>query len=481
MSIIKIQIFDIDNYKNKTYNKVKIKNMNTNNIILMGDFYKITHWKQYPKDTEIVYSYLESRGGEFDYTVFFGLQYFIKRYLIGSVVTMDMIDEAEKFCSKGFGTNTLFNRAGWERIVKIHGGKLPIKIKAVPEGMKIDVKNVLMTMENTDEQLPWLTNFLETLLLQVWYPITVASLSANIKDTIQEFANMSSDVGVSPFHLNDFGARGCSSQETAGIGGMAHLVNFLGTDTMRGVQFAMEYYNTDVCGHSVMATEHSTTTIYGRENEEEAYKRFLDECPTGILSVVSDSYNIYEAIKMFGTKFKEQILARDGKFVVRPDSGDPCVMSVEVLNLLWEYFGGTRNEKGYRVLNPKVGMIYGDGINYGSIRQIMWNVTINGFSTDNIVLGCGGGLLQQIDRDTLKFAIKCCAAKRDGKWVEVYKDPITDKGKGSKKGRLKLIRNEVGFKTVNEDVDGDDILQVVFENGEIKREYTFDQIRENVK
>lgn len=455
--------------------------MNTNNIILMSDFYKITHWKQYPKDTQVVYSYLESRGGEFDYTVFFGLQYFLKQYLQGVVVTKEMIDEAEQFCGKGFGTNTLFNRAGWERIVNVHGGKLPVRIKAVPEGKKINIKNVLMTMENTDEQLPWITNFLETLLLQVWYPITVATLSSNIKDIIQKFADETSDVGVSPFHLNDFGARGCSSQETAGVGGMAHLVNFLGTDTMRGVQFAMKYYNTDVCGHSVMATEHSTTTIYGRENEAEAYQRFLDECPTGILSVVSDSYNIYEAIKMFGTKFKDQILARDGKFVVRPDSGDPVKMSVEVIELLWEYFGGTINSKGYKVLNPKVGMIYGDGINLKSINEILQHVKTSGFSVDCIVFGQGGALLQGINRDSCKFAFKCCSAKRGGKWVDVYKDPITDNGKKSKRGRLKLVKDEINFKTVNKNDDGEDILQIVFENGEIKKFYDFDQVRKNVK
>jgi nicotinamide phosphoribosyltransferase len=454
--------------------------MKDTNICLTTDAYKQFHTYQYPKDTKVVYSYLESRGGEFDYTLFFGLQYFLKEYLTAVVVTKEMVDEAQEFCKGVFGYDR-FNRKGWERIINVHGGKLPVSIRAVPEGMKVPVKNVLMTLENTDEELPWVTNFLETLLLQVWYPTTVATLSANIKDVIGKYATVTSEVGVSPFHLNDFGARGCSSQETAGIGGAAHLVNFLGTDTLRGIVTAMKYYNQPtVCGHSVMATEHSTTTIYGKENELEAYTRFLDECPTGILSVVSDSYNIYNAIEMFGTTLKERILNRDSKFVVRPDSGDPIKMSVEVLELLWKYFGGTVNNKGFRVLNPKVGMIYGDGINLHSIEQILEAVTDHEFSTDNIVFGCGGALLQQVNRDTCKFAFKCCAAKRGNEWVEVYKDPITDPDKVSKKGKLKLVRDGNTVKTVGINELGEDLLQTVFENGILLKDYTFEEVRNNV-
>ena len=456
------------------------------NAILNSDAYKLSHWLQYPKQTEIVYSYLESRGGKFDYTVFFGLQYFLETYLQGTVITKEFIDEAELFSKELFGAD-YFNRKGWEYILNKYNGKLPVRIKAVREGSVVPTKNVLFTIENTDENVPWLTNFLETILLEVWYPITVATLSRNIKEKIKFYADKTG-CQVSPFHLNDFGFRGVSSPESAGLGGAAHLVNFLGTDTLAGIRLANKIYNSGVCGHSVFATEHSTTTIYGRDNEIQAYENFISTCPEGIISLVSDSYNIYKAIEMFGTTLKDKILSRGqntgfAKLVVRPDSGDPVKMSLEVIQLLEKYFGSTVNEKGYKTLNPKVGVIYGDGINFESIGEILDNITNNGYSTDNIVLGCGGKLLQDVNRDTLKFAIKCCWAKVDGKGREVYKDPITDQGKVSKKGKLKLVIVDGQYKTVNEHEcpELEDQLVTVFENGELFNKQNFSDIRKNAE
>lgn len=458
----------------------------TDNFILLTDAYKCTHHLQYPKDTEFVYSYFESRGGKFDETVFYGLQIFLKKYLEGKVVEEWMIDEAEEFCNKLFGQR-FFNREGWEHILRNHGGRLPVMITAVPEGTRVKTRNVLITIQNTDPKVPWLTNFLETLLVQVWYPTTVATLSAKIKDLGKEYAEKTSDNPVSPFLLNDFGFRGVSSVESAGIGGSAHLVSFRGTDTLHGVTYAQRYYGAEDVANSVMASEHSTTTIYGRENEKEAYRHFIKQCPEGILSLVSDSYDIYQAIEGFGTDLKEEILARGketgfAKLVVRPDSGDPVQMSVECLKRLDKHFGSTVNSKGYKVLNPKVGVIYGDGINYDSIKEILSEMEKEGYAIDNIVFGMGGGLLQQVNRDTQKFAFKCSSAMRGKDWFDVYKDPITDKGKQSKRGRLKLVKDENGeFKTVNYGEPGINLLQSVFYYGKVENEQRFEDIQERAQ
>jgi nicotinamide phosphoribosyltransferase len=456
------------------------------NFILSTDYYKHTHHLQYPKNTKKVFSYVESRGGKFDSTLVFGLQMFLKKYLEGVVVEQWMIEEADEFLKKGFGFN-YFNRKGWQRIVDIHGGKIPVKISSVDEGSVIPVKNAILTIENTDEELPWITNFVETMLLRaIWYPTTVATLSYNIKKLINEYC-VATGCELSPFHLNDFGARGVSSKESAEIAGCAHLVNFLGTDTIEGVIAAKRYYNADVCGYSVMASEHSTTTIYGKENEDKAYETFINNCPTSaILSLVIDSYDTENAVSnILGTQLKEKILNRTGKLVCRPDSGDPVEMSLKVVSILWDKFGGTVNDKGFKLLNPKVGCIYGDGININTIKDILDNLKEHGFAASNIVFGCGGGLLQAVDRDTMKFALKCSAANVNGEWIDVYKEPKTDSGKNSKRGRLKLVKVKGNYTTINNKNSMfsllKDELNVIFEDGNILKTITFDQIRNNAK
>jgi nicotinamide phosphoribosyltransferase len=462
----------------------------TSNMALTTDAYKQGHWKQYPKNVTKIQSYFESRGSddELQMVVFFGLQITIKKYLRGVVITQEMVEEADEFCKKMFGQD-YFNRAGWERIVNVHGGKLPIRIKAVPEGSVVPVHNVLMTIESTDDELPFITNFVETLLVQMWYPITVATKSYRIKNLISKYAKWTG-CEVSPFSLNDFGERGASSMETAGIGGCAHLVNFMGTDTIEGIRYAMKYYDTDVCGYSVMAAEHSTITIYGRENEAEAVEAVIDAAPeSATVAIVSDSYDIYNACRnIFGKRLKAKILARSGKVVIRPDSGFPPEVCVKVLNILWEAFGGTVNAKGYKVLDPHIGVIYGDGIDYPMIDKILLAVKNANYSVENVVFGMGGALLQIVNRDTYKFAFKCCAAVRDGVWILVGKDPATDYGKRSKRGRMVLIQNDDGeYETIVETDERytaeveNDLLVTVFENGELVRDYTFDEVRQRVE
>ncbi len=456
--------------------------MKSYNIILLTDSYKVSHYKQYPPNTTTIYSYFESRGGRFDNVVFFGLQYYLKEYLVGQVITQEGINEAELLYEQHFSNPALFNRAGWEYILQHHGGRLPVRIKAVPEGSAIPTHNVMMTIENTDPECYWLTNFLETLLVQVWYGSTVATLSREIKRLITQFLEETGDPALVNFKLHDFGFRGVSSVESAGLGGAAHLVNFMGTDTIAALTFIRNYYNTQNCyGFSIPAAEHSTITSWGRENEAKAYANMLTQYPEGLVACVSDSYDIYAACdRIWGQELHDAVLARKGTLVVRPDSGKPSEVVLKIMEILGERFGTTTNEKGFKVLHPNVRVIQGDGVDYDSIGEILSVLKQHGWSADNIAFGMGGALLQKLDRDTQKFAFKCSAAVVDGEERDVFKQPITDSGKNSKRGRLKLVRTpEGGFVTLPEDTVGLDILQTVFENGVVKQEYTFDEVKHN--
>jgi nicotinamide phosphoribosyltransferase len=472
---------------------------NLDNIILATDSYKLNHHDQYPKDIEAVYSYFEARNGaEFPYTIFFGLQYLLKKHLVGKVVTMDNIREAKLLSEAHFGTDKLFNCEGWLHIVEEHGGRLPLRIKAVPEGMKVPNSNVMMTVENTCPKCFWLTNALESLLVHVWYPSTVATLSHyTINDIIGGYlANTSDSMDGLPFMLHDFGYRGASSHETAAIGGAAALVNAKGTDNLPGMLLAQEYYRAGLdVGLSVPATEHSVMTARGEEGEFEVVQQLLDEHPTGILSVVADSYDIDRFVETIGTRFRDQIMARDGKFVVRPDSGNPVDTSYRTVNRLWELFPKQPkpegsyaegwNGRGYKILNEKVGVLWGDGIDPKGIGDILDALAFNSYAASNMVFGMGGGLLQKVNRDTQRFAFKASANKRNGEWHDIFKNP-KDQTKVSKKGRLKLSRLLNGDYETAEDfvpphdhVDVDDVLELVFANGDLYRDMTFDQVREN--
>lgn len=440
------------------------------NPLLLTDSYKFSHFKQYPPGTESVYSYFESRGGKWSEMVFFGLQYFLMKYLEGEIVTKRAIDEAEQIVADHMGGRHLFNRAGWEHILNKHRGKLPVIIRAVPEGTVVPTHNLLMSIENTDPACWWLPNYLETLLVQVWYPCTVATQSREMKKVITQFLWDTGDPSLIDFKLHDFGFRGVSSVESAGIGGCAHLVNFKGTDTVPAVLIARKYYQEKMAGFSIPASEHSTITSWGQEHEVDAMRNMLEQYPTGLVACVSDSYDIFKACaEKWGGTLKDKILSRNGTLVVRPDSGNPPDIVCDVLRILADKFGAEENNKGYRVLNPKVRVIQGDGIDFEMVGQILGNMKAVGWSADNIAFGSGGGLLQKLNRDTLKFAFKCSAAKVVGKWRDVYKDPITDEGKVSKKGRLKLIKYLDGFKTVREEDtphEGAGVLVPVFLNGE---------------
>ena len=448
------------------------------NIILNTDSYKASMFKQYPAGTTGVYSYIESRGGRYDATVFFGLQAFIKEYLLDPITQADIDVATEIWAAHG----EPFNKEGWQYILDKHNGYLPVVIKAVPEGTKVPVKNVLATIENTDPECFWLTTWLETALLRaVWYPTTVATQSRAIKETILDYLERTGDPSTINFKLHDFGARGVSSMESAAIGGASHLVNFMGSDTMSGILYAREYYDAGISGFSIPAAEHSTITSWGRDNEVEAYRNMLTQFakPGSILAVVSDSYDIYNAVdKLWGEELRQQVIDSGATVVIRPDSGDALEVNSKLIRILADKFGYTTNDKGYKVLN-NVRLIQGDGVNEQTIRTILGNFLVHGWSADNIAFGMGGALLQQLDRDTQQFAMKCSSAKINGKWVNVQKDPITDSGKKSKAGRVTLYQDRDGkFSSGVEDWPKS-ALQEVFRDGKLVKEYTFDEVRAN--
>lgn len=439
------------------------------NLLLATDSYKLTHFRQYPPGTGRVYSYLESRGGMFTDTTFFGLQYYLRKYLQGPVFTGRDIEQASRFALKHFGRAGCFNYPGWWALLNKWGGHLPVQIKAVPEGTTVPTGNVLMTIENTDSEFPWLTNYLETLLLKIWYPTTVATLSRHIKQVIKEFhESTGSDPGGIPFKLHDFGYRGVSSEETAGIGGAAHLINFLGSDTLAGILLAQEYYDfEDMPGYSIPAAEHSTITSWGKEHEYDAFKNMIQQWD-GLVAVVSDSYDLSHAVNdLWGWRLRDQVMRRQGTVVIRPDSGEPVSTVLNVLTWLGDKFGFTENEKGFKVLIPQVRVIQGDGINYASIQNILQAMKNAGWAAENVAFGMGGALLQQLNRDTQKFAIKCSSIKVNGEYRDVFKEAP---GKASKRGYLVLGHDGKDFRTI-EQANGitytTDNLKTVFLNGEV--------------
>lgn len=453
------------------------------NLLLKTDSYKFSHHVQYPKGTEKVYSYFESRtGAKFNETVFFGLQAYIKKYLAGVVVTKEKLDEAKAIADAHVGPG-IFNYEGWKYILENNGGMLPIKIKAVPEGTPVSVSNVLMTIENTDPKCYWLTNYLETLLVQVWYACTVATQSREAKKVIKRFLEKTGDSAGIDFKLHDFGYRGVSSDESAGMGAMAHLVNFMGTDTVAGLVYAREYYGVDMAGFSIPASEHSTITSWGKENEVEAYDNMLTQYEKSpLVACVSDSWDIYNACEnLWGGQLKDKVLARNGTLVIRPDSGDPLKTVPKVLKTLGKAFGYTINDKGYLMLPPQVAVIQGDGINYESMAKILQAVEDAGWSTQNIAFGSGGGLLQQLNRDTQRFAFKCSMVVVNGEERGVYKDPATDTTKASKKGKLMLTKEDGEWVTKNYTDKEKDYLVPVFENGKLLKEYTWQEVKDNAK
>jgi nicotinamide phosphoribosyltransferase len=460
----------------------------TDNLLLDTDSYKASHWVQYPPDVRSMYSYFESRGGRYSSTVFFGLQYYLQEYL-SKPITASMVDEAARFFE---AHGEPFNRAGWNRIVETYEGRLPVRIRAVPEGSIVPVSNVLFDIELTspDPEVFWIVSWLETLLVRVWYPTTVASLSHHckmvIRSALDETANAPEE--ELPYKLHDFGSRGVSSRESARLGGAAHLVNFLGSDTVEGIRMAQSHYGVKggMPGFSIPAAEHSTITMWG--DELAAYRNFVRRyltdrtVPAGtpkLAACVSDSYDIFGAVEHYWCEaLLDDVRASGGKLVIRPDSGDPVKVLLKILSIMDRKLGMQKNLRGYKVLPPYFGLLQGDGITDESIPEILHALKSHGYSASNLAFGMGGGLLQQVNRDTQKFAFKCSAALRGDTWVDVFKNPVTDSGKRSKIGHLALIGTGSTTNTVGGPSAHDRLLPV-FENGKVLRTYTLDEVRKN--
>ena len=457
--------------------------MKTDNLILNVDSYKTAHFGFMEPGTTKIFSYIEARkGGEYTESQFFGLQYFLLKYF-STPITQDMIDSAELFLH---AHGEPFNREGWEYILKNHNGYLPIRIKAVPEGTVVPEGNVLVTVENTDPNCAWVTSYFETPLLRAaWYGTTVATRSLQFKKLISRFLNETGDTNGISFKMNDFGSRGATSKESSEIAGAAHLINSLGTDNIVGILATQDYYGaTDMTGFSVPASEHSVTTAYGEERERDFISHAIDVFgkPGGLISLVADSYDMDNFVRILGEELKDKIINSGATIVVRPDSGIPEIVVHQVIENLNSYFGHTINDKGYKVLHPSVRVIQGDGINLESVERILTKLKVSGWSADNVVFGCGGYLLQQLNRDTLRFAMKASYVEVNGESRDVFKNPRTDPSKASKRGRLTLVSHNNEIKTIREEEFGDDmveLLETVFENGNILRQYTFDEVRRN--
>lgn len=454
------------------------------NRVIDTDSYKASHWLQYPPNTTRAFFYLESRGSDRNWneTVFFGLQYLLKNYFL-EPFTQEMVEEAKEVIT---AHGLPFNYEGWTNLIKKHNGKIPMRIRAVPEGTVVSLHNVLMTVETTDDEFAWIGSWFETQLLRIWYSITVATQSYQIKKDVYRFLQETADDAGAEiaFKVHDFGSRGVSSQETAAIGGAAHLVNFMGTDTMSSLLLHQKFYHADMPGFSIPAAEHSTITSWGRDNEIEAYRNMLKQFakPNSLVAIVSDSWNIYNAVeKIWGEQLKQEVIDSGATVVIRPDSGEPVEVVSKVAALLAEKFGVEINSKGFKVLK-NVRIIQGDGVNQDSIKEILERLKNEGFSASNIAFGIGGSLLQKVNRDTLKFAYKCSAIVVDGKLRDVYKQPITDSGKKSKRGRLDLILKDGKYETVKiEDAETIAVensqLQTVFENGKLLIDDNLEAIR----
>ncbi|MDB4991396.1 MAG: nicotinate phosphoribosyltransferase [Myxococcaceae bacterium] len=460
-------------------------------VVSDTDSYKLSHFSQYPPGTSRMMSYFEARGGEFESCTLFGLQYLLHAYLAHPVTRADVA------CQKAFAEahGVPFNERGWLHIVDRYQGRLPVRIRAVPEGTVVPVSNALLTIESVDDvECAWIVSWLETMLVRLWYPSTIAIMSRESKKILSHFLELTAEDPAAElgFKLHDFGARGVSCLEQSRLGTAAHLLSFFGSDTIEGIRMANHYYGAAMAGFSIPATEHSTMTMWGEAHEEDAFENYVRTAlveratPPGVLKLaacVSDSFDVYRAVEKYwcGPRILPLLQQSGGTLVIRPDSGDPLEVLPRIFELLEARVGMRVNSKGYKVLPDYFRVIQGDGIDRSSMREILAKLTELKISASNIAFGSGGGLLQKVNRDTQKWAFKCCNALVSGKEVEVRKNPVTDRGKRSKAGRLDLIHTERGFETIAlpEGVDAhrDSAMVTVFDNGDITYDTSFEECR----
>lgn len=489
--------------------------------LFQTDAYKLDHRRQYPEGTEYVYSNYTNRGSRIPGiagVVNFGLQGFLQQWAIEAwkpFFAADVDEVAEEYERKV--TSILGpNEVGSDHIRALHAkGYLPLEFCQVPEGTIVPLRVPSITVENTDPEFFWLVNYIETILsASLWQAQTSATSAHRFRTLLDYWANKTGDPAFVQWQGHDFSARGMSSNESAQFSGAGHLLSFTGTDTLTAIDWVNEYYpGSAFVGGSVAATEHSVMCAGGSdEGEEQAtYERLLDLYPSGILSVVSDTWDLWNVLTVILPNLKDKILARDGKLVIRPDSGDPVdILAGQgehpealrlrakigedpnarpwekgVIELLWDVFGGTVNDKGYKVLDPHIGAIYGDSITYDRAQQIMERLEAKGFASTNVVFGVGSYSYQYVTRDTFGSAIKATWVQIKGEPKPIFKDPKTDSGlKKSARGRLAVLNDDFGFDLIDgltvqgqKNLENDNILRPVWRDGEFLVKEDFDTIR----
>jgi nicotinamide phosphoribosyltransferase len=500
------------------------------NPLLMTDGYKTSHHKMYPEGTILVYSNFTPRNVnrmpiQAKQIVVFGSQYVMK-YIqelyqknFFNRPKEEVCGEAKQYLSSYLGTD--YDVSHFEALHDL--GYLPIRVKSLPEGTIIEQNVPFLTICNTKDEFYWLPNFLETLISSLlWKPLHSASLAYGYKQILKKNAHETDEENlfIVNFQGHDFSFRGMQHPESAISSGLGFMTSFMGTDTIPVLQAANHYYLTPNIGFSVPASEHAVMTAYGKENEIDGFRRLMKQYPKGILSVVSDSFDLWQVLTKYLPELKEEILARDGKVVIRPDSGDPVdiICGVNhtfgysgsdniaenkgVIELLWDVFGGTINAQGYKVLDPHIGAIYGDAITLDRLEQICLRLREKGFATTNIVLGVGSYSLGYATRDNQGGAVKatyvelrlvaqedmqCQGGPSLGETFivgrEIFKDPVTDRGlKKSAKGLLQVFSNEQGVPTLKDcctwEEEGQGLLETIFENGKFTKITTIDEIRQ---
>jgi len=480
------------------------------NPLLLTDGYKVDHRRQYPDKTTLVYSNWtprKSRIETIDEVVFFGLQYFIKKYIIHDFDTYffkQPKEEVVKKYSRRINNYLGENQVGTKHIEDLHDlGYIPMVFKALPEGASVPLRVPMFTMYNTIPEFFWLTNYFETLLSAViWLPCNSATIAREYRKVLDKYTEETSSV---PDFVNwqghDFSMRGMGGIEAAVTSAAGHLLSFTGSDTIPAIDFFEEYYNansdTELIAGSVAATEHSVMCMGTTEGECETFKRLITEVyPKGIVSIVSDTWDLWKVLTDYLPRLKEDIIAREGKVVIRPDSGDPVDIicgnpngkneqeKKGVIELLWDVFGGTTNAKGYKELIPQIGAIYGDSITVARATQICERLKKKGFASTNVVLGIGSFTYQYNTRDTFGFAMKATYGEVDGEGRAIFKDPITDDGtKKSAKGLMKIdLVDGVYHLTDNvsweEEKQGE--LKEVFRDGKLLIDQSLTDIRSRV-
>jgi nicotinamide phosphoribosyltransferase len=480
--------------------------------MLLSDGYKLDHRRQYPEGTEYVYSNFTPRNGRDARdkgVIFFGLQYLLQEYFIERANTTffwrnkeEVVEEYRQFIGDYAGLNDV------SHIEELHDlGYLPLVVRSVPEGTFVPYGVPVLTVENTHPRFFWLTNYVETLIsCTLWMACTSATKARDYRKVLDEFSAKTSDVPeFVDFQAHDFSMRGMPMIEAAQISGAAHCLSFTGSDCLPSVWFLKEYYNaTGFIAGGVPATEHSVMCAGGEEDEDETYERLLTEIyPNGIVSIVSDTWNLWDVLTKIIPGLHLKIMEREGKFVVRPDSGDPADIlcgdvtapgntpeSKGVIQLLWEEFGGTVNSKGYKVLDPHIGTIYGDSITVDRARNICERLEAAGFSSDNVVFGVGSYTYQLVTRDTHGFAMKATWVQINDQGKIIQKRPKTDKGglKKSAKGRL-IVREKHGALELVDNLTPDtqngyryaDVMEMFWKDGEFYIKTDLDEMRERVR